>query len=84
MQIGDKTTPTHYTVRDLKIGETLLLFGKKVTICDCDEYTRKWYRDNLAITVDKKIDASTLLPVQPPVATPPLPMEQEEPPRDLH
>ncbi|OQV16057.1 EF-hand domain-containing protein 1 [Hypsibius exemplaris] len=77
LQIGDKTVPQHYTAGDLRLGETLLLFGRKVTICDCDEYTKKWYRDNMQITEFNKVDSATLLPQRAPLPQPVLPTWSE-------
>merc|ERR1711871_1007675 len=34
-----------YRWRDFKIGMTCLIFGRKVTILDCDASTRKFYQD---------------------------------------
>ena len=72
VQIGDKSEPKHYTAADLKLGETLLLFGRKVTICDCDGYTKKWFGENMEIFEFKKVDSTTLLPQRPPLPQPEL------------
>ncbi|XP_055355499.1 EF-hand domain-containing protein 1-like isoform X2 [Paramacrobiotus metropolitanus] len=64
-EIGDKTTPECYTWKDLKAGQTLLLFGRKVTICDCDEATKEWYKAKLGHMEFPKVHPDELLPQQP-------------------
>eukprot|EP01112_Ceratiomyxa_fruticulosa_P010612 TRINITY_DN2817_c0_g2_i1.p1 TRINITY_DN2817_c0_g2~~TRINITY_DN2817_c0_g2_i1.p1 ORF type:complete len:557 (+),score=123.32 TRINITY_DN2817_c0_g2_i1:212-1882(+) len=38
-----------YTDADFKIGETINVFGRKITIKDCDPYTQEFYRTKYGI-----------------------------------
>lgn len=35
----------YYTWRDLRVGESVLLYGRNIALVDCDGATRKWYRE---------------------------------------
>nr|CDS29969.2 hypothetical transcript [Hymenolepis microstoma] len=47
----------YYTDMDLTIGAILNVYGRKFMICDCDEFTKEYYR--------KKYNIETLKPVKP-------------------
>jgi len=36
-----------YVPADLKIGRTIVIYGREVMLVDCDEYTKQWYLENL-------------------------------------
>eukprot|EP01147_Barroeca_monosierra_P000750 gene750-4042_t len=40
---------THYTDADLSLGSELNVFGRMVLLCDCDEFTKSYYRDKYGI-----------------------------------
>ena len=42
-----------YTVSKLKLGETIEIVSRKLFLYDCDEFTRNYYADNLAIVQTK-------------------------------
>ncbi|KAH9279125.1 EF-hand domain-containing family member C2 [Echinococcus granulosus] len=50
--------PEYYTDADLTLGAVLNVFGRKFLICDCDEFTKEFYR--------KKYGVKTFTPVCPP------------------
>lgn len=41
--------PKHLMPRDLRVGGTITLFGRVLHVRSCDEFTRRWYLDNLGI-----------------------------------
>ncbi len=46
-------TSTSLTVPNLRVGETIELVSRKLFLYDCDEFTRKYYADNLRIIQTK-------------------------------
>ncbi|VDL61617.1 unnamed protein product [Hymenolepis diminuta] len=47
----------YYTDRDLTLGALLNVYGRKFLICDCDEFTKEYFR--------KKYNIETLDPISP-------------------
>ncbi|CAG9315274.1 unnamed protein product [Blepharisma stoltei] len=41
----------HYTPNDLICGNSITVYGKDLLIFDCDEFTKKWYLEELNIEV---------------------------------
>ncbi len=39
----------YYTDRELTLGAVLNVFGRKFLICDCDEFTKEYYRTKYGI-----------------------------------
>ncbi|XP_055454245.1 EF-hand domain-containing family member C2 [Psammomys obesus] len=69
-QLG-KIEQEFYTDRDLSIGATINVWGRKVLLCDCDEFTKTYYKTKYGI------DNFTPIPCKPP----PLPkIERKYPP----
>ncbi|XP_050996941.1 EF-hand domain-containing family member C2 [Acomys russatus] len=69
-QLG-KVEQKFYTDRDLAIGATINVWGRKVLLCDCDEFTKTYYRTKYGI------DNFTAVSCKPP----PLPkIERKYPP----
>ncbi|XP_006148924.1 EF-hand domain-containing family member C2 [Tupaia chinensis] len=44
-----KVDQEFYTDADLTIGATINVWGRKVLLCDCDEFTKCYYRSNYGI-----------------------------------
>ncbi|KAI8803501.1 hypothetical protein BJ742DRAFT_863526 [Cladochytrium replicatum] len=44
-----ETTDEFYTDRDLMIGSVLHLYGRPFVICDCDEFTKEYYRETYGL-----------------------------------
>ncbi|XP_050016786.1 EF-hand domain-containing family member C2 isoform X1 [Alexandromys fortis] len=69
-QLG-KVEQEFYTDRDLKIGATINVWGRTVLLCDCDEFTKTYYRTKYGV------DDFTAISCKPP----PLPkIERKYPP----
>jgi len=45
--LGPTKRYTHYTYKDLKVGTILKVFNRDFLIHDCDEFTKKWYVENM-------------------------------------
>ncbi|KAI8926800.1 hypothetical protein BC831DRAFT_455064 [Entophlyctis helioformis] len=41
----------YFTERDFMIGGVLHLYGRPFVICDCDEFTKSYYRDNYGVEI---------------------------------
>ena len=39
----------YYTPKDLILGNYVYVYGRPCRLVDCDEFTRKWYKDNLGV-----------------------------------
>lgn len=39
----------HYTDRDLSLGAVLSVWGRKFVICDCDDFTREYYKTKYGV-----------------------------------
>lgn len=46
---GPGQTEAFYSERDLMIGAIIKLHGRPFVICDCDEFTKNFYRENYGI-----------------------------------
>ena len=42
----------YYTPKDLILGNYVYVFGRPCHIVDCDEFTRKWYKENLGVDMN--------------------------------
>ncbi|VDN16338.1 unnamed protein product, partial [Dibothriocephalus latus] len=50
----------YFTPKDLRIGNTIVIFGRAFLIYDCDNFTKAWYYQNFGLTEFKPV------PVDPP------------------
>ena len=39
-----------YNDQDLTIGAVLNVWGRKITLCDCDDFTKEYYRTKYGIS----------------------------------
>eukprot|EP00842_Homolaphlyctis_polyrhiza_P003604 jgi/Hompol1/4244/HPOL_003525-RA len=46
---GADNPQDYFTERDFMIGSVLHLYGRPFVICDCDEFTKSFYRDNYGV-----------------------------------
>ena len=55
----------YYHEDDFVVGKTISIFGRVMTICDCDEFTQNWYLEHKGI--DQRAGrVATAAPVEPP------------------
>ncbi|XP_071799106.1 EF-hand domain-containing family member C2-like [Asterias amurensis] len=40
----------YYKENDLKIGTEINMWGRKLTLCDCDDFTKEYYRSKYGVT----------------------------------
>lgn len=52
----------YYTPMDLKIGESLVIYGRAFLLHDCDSFTKAWYYQNFGLTDFKPIDVEIKKP----------------------
>ncbi|CAG9317837.1 unnamed protein product [Blepharisma stoltei] len=60
----------YYIPNDLVLGNTIQVYGKDLLVCDCDEYTKRWYREELGIEV-KPVHIPRSKNIMPPNPIPP-------------
>ena len=47
-----KTEDEYYTPKDLFLGNYVFVFGRPCHLVDCDEFTRKWYKENFGVDMN--------------------------------
>ncbi|XP_044577876.1 EF-hand domain-containing protein 1-like [Cotesia glomerata] len=57
MERYDNNNGDFYSPSDLKVGETIFIFGRKFYFYDCDNFTRKYYSEMLNIQQPARVSA---------------------------
>lgn len=72
-ELSETQETEKYTWKDLRIGGVLNVLGRPFLLRDCDGYTRKFYNENLNISMEsmKAIPAESSAPVKPEIVYPP-------------
>ncbi|XP_046479074.1 EF-hand domain-containing protein 1 isoform X1 [Neodiprion pinetum] len=71
MECGDPEVTEYYTPTDLRIGDTIFIFGRRFFLFDCDPFTRKYYSGMLGLVQPEKIQPPTEEPKTLPEYVPP-------------
>ena len=49
VRAGKENPADYFTERDFMIGSVIHLYGRPFVICDCDEFTKSYYRENYGV-----------------------------------
>ena len=64
----------YYTEDDFVVGRTISIFGRTMTMCDCDPFTQQWYLEHKGIDqLANRVDVSEPVSVRPEMPVPPHP-----------
>lgn len=62
----------YYTEDDFRVGGFVMVFGKKLQLCDCDAFTQEWYIAHKGVDQQsRRIDISEPAPPKPQLPIPP-------------
>ncbi|XP_028982561.1 EF-hand domain-containing protein 1-like [Diachasma alloeum] len=59
LERSDEEVVEYYCPMDLKVGETIFIFGRSFFLFDCDSFTRRYYHNMLGIEQPPRIYPST-------------------------
>lgn len=74
-EVSDVDVTEYYQPKDFLVGETVYVFGRKMIICDCDDFTRNYYRRVFCLEQRPRMDLTGEK-----ISTPPRP--RPTPPHD--
>lgn len=55
LEISDNEITEYYQPKDLRIGNTIFIYGRKFLLLDCDKFTRQYFNDVLREPQDEKL-----------------------------
>ncbi|RZC42766.1 EF-hand domain-containing protein 1-like, partial [Asbolus verrucosus] len=56
LESSDEEVTEYYQPKDLRVGETIFILGRKMLLYDCDEFTRNYFKKALCIEQGPAID----------------------------
>ncbi|XP_044729209.1 EF-hand domain-containing protein 1-like [Chrysoperla carnea] len=71
MEISDAEITEYYQPKDLRIGETVYILGRRYLLTDCDAFTRNYYKKMLDMDQKPKIEWETSISQPTPKQVPP-------------
>eukprot|EP01147_Barroeca_monosierra_P010765 gene10765-2852_t len=70
-QLSEQEEGPHLGPEDLGIGAKVFILGRELLLCDCDEFTREFYRRNFGVEDFSRIDVSDPMVEESPMEVPP-------------
>ncbi|VDM33192.1 unnamed protein product [Hydatigera taeniaeformis] len=55
LEISPNEVKEYYNPKDLRIGESIVIYGRSFLLFDCDSFTKAWYYQNFGLTDFKPI-----------------------------
>ncbi|CAL8100657.1 unnamed protein product [Calicophoron daubneyi] len=71
MELTANEIKEYFSPRDLRIGKSINILGRKFFIYDCDNFTKAWYHQNYGLTDFKPVDVDVKQPELPRKEIPP-------------
>lgn len=71
LELSDAEVTEYYQPKDLIVGDTIFVLGRKMFLYDCDEFTRNYFRKVLCIEQEPRIKVEEDKRSQPPRPMPP-------------
>lgn len=65
MEISDNEVTEFYSPSDLRIGETIFVYGRKFLLLDCDKFTREYYQRILKCPQPNRLEVKPNEPRKP-------------------
>ncbi|XP_037300618.1 EF-hand domain-containing protein 1 [Manduca sexta] len=56
LEVTEDEVTEYYSPRDLIVGETVFVFGRRFLLCNCDNFTRKYYKCMLNIDQPPRVE----------------------------
>ncbi|KAK3580258.1 hypothetical protein CHS0354_012787 [Potamilus streckersoni] len=71
MELSDHEIKEYFTPKDFKVGECVIIYGRRFLIYDCDNFTKSFYYHNFGITEFSTVDVKGKMKDLPRMEIPP-------------